>query len=129
MATFQNSACDGQNLMFHKLIQSFSVIFVVPLLIQSGTAIAQSQATVGNKQVDSKAFIPDDAGFTESAAPFLQKHCYRCHGSEKREADFRIDTQLTADLSDRGNRQRWAEVVDVLNSHSMPPEDELQPAC
>lgn len=113
--------------MFHKLIRSFSASLVVTLLIQSGTATAQSQATAGNKRVDSKAFIPDDAGFTGSASPFLQKHCYRCHGSEKREADFRIDTQLTADLSDRGNRQRWAEVVDVLNSHSMPPEDELQP--
>ncbi len=127
MPVFQNSAFDGQNLMSHILIRSFSVIFAATLLLQPGTAAAQSEDNTVNQPVDLKAFTPDQAGFTRLAAPFLQKHCQRCHGNEKQEADFRVDTQLTADLSDRGNRQRWSEVVDVLNSHSMPPEDEPQP--
>lgn len=126
-AVVRDFACDGQNLMFQRLIRSFPVIFAATLLTQPGTATAQSEANAGNQPVGLKAFSPDDAGFTRSVAPFLQKHCYRCHGGEKQEADFRIDTQLTADLSHRGNRQRWAEVVDVLNSHSMPPEEESQP--
>ena len=110
--------------MFQMLFRCFPVAM---LLILPNIAMAQSPTETGGKPVDSSQFIPDDAGFVHSAAPFLQKHCIRCHGPEKQEADLRIDTQLTADLSDRGNRQRWAEVVDVLNSHSMPPDDEPQP--
>lgn len=113
--------------MIQMLSRSSIVICAATLLLVPDTARAQSQPNTTQKPVNSEAFVPDDAGFARAATPFLQKHCVRCHGSEKQEADFRIDTQLTADLSDRGNRQRWAEVVDVLNSHSMPPEDEPQP--
>lgn len=72
-------------------------------------------------------FVPDKSAYEKTVTPFLQEHCLRCHGEKTQEADFRVDTQLTADLSDRINRQRWNEVVDVLNSHSMPPESEPQP--
>ncbi len=113
--------------MFQMPNRCFPVIFVSTLLTLPGVAMAQSQTNTGKKQIESNAFVPDETGFARAAAPFLQKHCYRCHGIEKQESDFRIDTQLTADLSDRGNRQRWAEVVDVLNSHAMPPEGEPQP--
>ena len=75
------------------------------------------------------AWVADSAGFATTAVPFLKTHCDRCHGQEVQEADFRVDTQLTADFSDRANRQRWAEVVDAINSHSMPPSTEPQPAA
>jgi len=113
--------------MLQKPFRCFPVILLATLLTLPGVAMAQSQTDTGKTRIESNAFVPDETGFARAAAPFLKKHCDRCHGGEKQEADFRIDTQLTADLSDPGNRQRWAEVVDVLNSHSMPPEDEPQP--
>ncbi|MEJ7591340.1 MAG: DUF1587 domain-containing protein [Planctomycetaceae bacterium] len=107
--------------MFRRMIRRYFVLFpCVVLLPFSNAATAQTDS-----QPD--AFVADNAGFTRMVAPFLQKHCDRCHGEETQEADFRVDTQLTADLSERGNRQRWAEVVDALNSHSMPPATESQP--
>ena len=113
--------------MFQMPFRCFPVMFVATLLTLPGVAMTQSQTDTGKKRIEFNAFVPDETGFARVAAPFLQKHCYRCHGGEKQEADFRIDTQLNADLSDLENRQRWAEVVDVLNSHSMPPQDEPQP--
>ena len=74
-----------------------------------------------------KTFVPDESAYGKIVTPFLKEHCLRCHGEKTQEADFRVDIQLTADLSNRVNRQRWNEVVDVLNSHSMPPEGEPQP--
>jgi len=74
----------------------------------------------------------DLSGIPKRPAPFdnlLKAHCDRCHGTKKQEADFRVDTQLNADFSDRVNRHRWAEVVDAINSHSMPPDTEPQPAA
>ncbi|MCX7397043.1 MAG: hypothetical protein NT138_05115 [Planctomycetales bacterium] len=84
--------------------------------------IALAQNAIGEQK-----FAPDQAAYEKTVTPFLKEHCLRCHGETTQEADFRVDTQLTADLSDRVNRQRWNEVVDVLNSHSMPPESEPQP--
>jgi hypothetical protein len=89
-------------------------------------AFAPQIARAQNATAEQK-FVPDKAAYDRTVTPFLKEHCLRCHGEKTQEADFRVDTQLTPDLSDRVNRQRWNEVVDVLNSHSMPPESEPQP--
>lgn len=73
------------------------------------------------------AFPPDDAGFRAQAVPLLKTHCFRCHGREKQEGEFRVDKNLSTDFLDRANKSRWEEVIQVLNSHEMPPEDEPQP--
>lgn len=66
------------------------------LLTLPGVAMAQSQTDTGKKRIDFNVFVLDETGFARAAATFLQKHCYRCHGGEKQEADFRIDTQLNS---------------------------------
>lgn len=85
--------------------------------------------SIAAAQTDSSVnqFVPDNSGFAQIVVPFLKSHCEGCHGQTKQESDFRVDTQLTSDFSDRGNRHRWSEVVDAINSHSMPPESEPQP--
>ncbi|MCA9154439.1 MAG: DUF1592 domain-containing protein [Planctomycetales bacterium] len=72
-------------------------------------------------------FTPDTDGFRSIAVPYLKEHCLRCHGPDEQEAEFRVDRQLQIDFTDRVAKQHWREVVNVLNSHEMPPEDEPQP--
>jgi len=58
---------------------------------------------------------------------FLQDHCIRCHGPEKQKAKLRFD-QLDYAISDNGEALQYQDVLDVLNSGEMPPEDEKQPS-
>ena len=38
-----------------------------------------------------------------------------------------MDRDLSTDFLDAATKEKWGEVVDVLNSHEMPPEEEPQP--
>jgi mono/diheme cytochrome c family protein len=75
----------------------------------------------------STEFAADADGHARTVAPFLQTHCTECHGAEKQKGNLRVDEDLTLAFLDPAVRGRWAEVVDVLNSHEMPPEDSPQP--
>jgi len=69
---------------------------------------------------------PDTTGFSGIAKPFLKDHCVSCHGPEKQKGNLRLDT-LSNDFADPAVAAKWAEVVNALNAHEMPPEDEPQP--
>src|SRR3984885_3586401 len=69
------------------------------------------------------------AGFVRGGEPleaFLAKHCLRCHGPEKKKGELRID-QLSRDFNSGVDTQRWAEVIERINSGEMPPKNELTP--
>ncbi|MFM8274462.1 MAG: DUF1587 domain-containing protein, partial [Gemmata sp.] len=69
------------------------------------------------------------AGVVRGAEPyeaFLQKHCVRCHGPEKKKGELRLD-QLSRDFKAGADAQRWAEVVEKINSGEMPPKQEPKP--
>lgn len=69
-------------------------------------------------------------GVVRGAEPyeaFLQKHCVRCHGPEKKKGELRLD-QLSRDFRAGADTQRWAEVVEKINSGEMPPKQEPKPA-
>lgn len=69
------------------------------------------------------------AGFVRGQEPveaFLAKHCIRCHGPEKKKGELRID-KLSRDFNSGVDTQRWAEVIERINSGEMPPKDELKP--
>jgi Protein of unknown function (DUF1592)/Protein of unknown function (DUF1588)/Protein of unknown function (DUF1585)/Protein of unknown function (DUF1587)/Protein of unknown function (DUF1595)/Planctomycete cytochrome C len=57
---------------------------------------------------------------------FLERHCVRCHGSQKEEGDLRIDV-LSRDFKSGADTHHWAEVLDKVNSGEMPPDDEPKP--
>ncbi|TWT34675.1 DUF1592 domain-containing protein [Blastopirellula retiformator] len=96
----------------------FLLCFVAGCLtLWVSTAYAESPAT----------FQPDESAFRQNAAGFLKRHCLRCHGPDDDQGEFRVDTQLSAAFDDLTTNGKWREVVNVLNSHSMPPEDEPQP--
>src|SRR5262245_5328226 len=71
---------------------------------------------------------PDEAGYKRIAAPFFAAHCNKCHAIAKPKGEFGIDAaRLPNDFNDPPARARWKEIVNVLNSHAMPPEKEPQP--
>ena len=60
--------------------------------------------------------------FEKDIQPYLETHCLRCHGVEKQEGDFRIDT-LSRDVG-LNDTPHWAEVIERINSGEMPPEEQ-----
>lgn len=88
--------------------------------------IAISAALPATAQ-DAARFEPDHDGFSRTARPFLQKYCIDCHGPDDQQGDFRVDEHLPNDFLDLTAKGKWGEVVNVLNSHEMPPEGETQP--
>lgn len=70
----------------------------------------------------------DEKGaYTDVVLPFFKKYCSECHQGEKSEGSFRLDKSIPLDFKNAAVRNSWAEVVDVLNSHSMPPEERPKP--
>ena len=80
-----------------------------------------------NVRAAEDSFEPDAAGFQRIVEPFFKQHCVRCHGPKEAEGEFRVDTQVNANFVDVVIKGRWGEVINVLNSHEMPPEGEPQP--
>lgn len=55
---------------------------------------------------------------------FLKRHCVKCHSTDKREADLRLD-DLTGDILREGSR--WAIVLQKVRDREMPPDDAKRP--
>ena len=62
----------------------------------------------------------------ENLKPFLQKHCFSCHGPQKQKNDRRFDT-IGTDLSDRKILEAWQDMLDQVNLGEMPPKKKPQP--
>ena len=62
----------------------------------------------------------------DTIEPFLKKYCMKCHGERKQKSDVRFDS-IHWIISNNEDAQDWQDVLDVLNSGDMPPEDEAQP--
>src|SRR5687767_13896450 len=61
----------------------------------------------------------DAAGFATIVRPFVEKHCVSCHGEKKQKGDLRLDT-LANDFLDPATAEKWAHVVNTVNSREMP---------
>lgn len=70
----------------------------------------------------------NDAALKEIVAPFIEAHCISCHGPEKKKGKLRLDT-LSPDFHEPMAAEKWKEVLNAINGHEMPPEDEPQPAA
>jgi mono/diheme cytochrome c family protein len=69
-----------------------------------------------------------DPGYRQLVVPFFREHCAACHVGEEPEGDFSIARRdLGTDFTSPATLARWREVVNVLNSHQMPPESEDRP--
>ena len=72
--------------------------------------------------------VQDPQTFEKQVRPFLNEHCAKCHGAEKAEAKFRVDS-LQADFLNRPDSDHWVEVLNRINLGEMPPEDEPKPTA
>ena len=73
-------------------------------------------------------FAEDPAGYEKIVSPFLKSYCADCHSGDKPEGEFSVESsQLSPKLTDLSVRKRWSEVVNVLNSHQMPPDKSPPP--
>ena len=72
---------------------------------------------------------PADAGtFEQAALPFLQTHCFRCHGEKEQKGELRID-QLSRDVALGNSAAHWGDVMYRISAGEMPPDDEPQPTA
>ncbi len=80
---------------------------------------------------DDAVRVPSDpTGYAKTVAPFFKTYCSECHEGDKPEGEFAVDAKrLLNDFGDPGARSKWREIVNVLNSHEMPPEKETQPTA
>ncbi len=91
-------------------------------LLGSAVAFAQN----GAKQPASKPILASNDGLNHTVTPFFNENCVKCHGAAKVKGNLRVDN-LAADFLDPATRDKWADIVNVLNGHQMPPKAEKQP--
>ena len=73
------------------------------------------------------AIQPGEPGFTDKVAPFFEKNCVSCHGPKKKKGKVTLH-DIQGNLSAGEGLGRWEDVLDMLESGEMPPEDEPQPS-
>jgi mono/diheme cytochrome c family protein len=68
---------------------------------------------------------PDLRTYQQTIQPLLEKHCFRCHGERKQEAELRVD-RLGLDMLEEKTAEIWHELINRVNSGEMPPKKEPQ---
>jgi hypothetical protein len=64
--------------------------------------------------------------FKSEVQPFLQAHCYKCHGNGKSKGDVILD-KFTSFASLQMDLETLQAIHDEIQQHDMPPEKEPQP--
>ncbi len=86
----------------------------------AGTVLSAASA-------DDDVFRADEAGYRDIAVPFFEQHCIACHGPDEENGGLRVDTLTANDFASPLTAGHWGEILNAVNSHQMPPEDEPQP--
>ena len=60
-------------------------------------------------EADKKAFEENMAAYDGKVKPFMEKHCFGCHGPKKQKGDLDLTT-LDPDMKDSSSASRWAVV-------------------
>jgi hypothetical protein len=82
------------------------------------------------RHVEAQSGPNEPDGYQKIVRPFFEQYCLKCHGPVKPKGDFRLDaTGLPIDFHDLTTAGKWKEIVNVLNSHAMPPNREKQPTA
>lgn len=68
----------------------------------------------------------DETVFAKTVAPFVAKHCVRCHGPQKQEGDLKLDGLDGRRLGD--DAELWSKILERLATGDMPPAREPRPS-
>lgn len=60
--------------------------------------------------------------------PFLQAHCFDCHGEDQKKGDLNLE-QLSKSPVHFTNGSRWATVLEKIETGKMPPKKKKRPAA
>ncbi|WP_169979877.1 DUF1592 domain-containing protein [Tautonia rosea] len=70
---------------------------------------------------------PADVQSTEQLpSQFFGQYCRSCHSGSDSKGDFRVES-LSLDFADKQNREYWLNVLDQLETGTMPPPDKPRP--
>jgi len=64
---------------------------------------------------------------SKALKPFINEYCISCHGSKKQKGSTRFD-HLDYNVTNNLEAVHYQDILDVLNSGEMPPEDDPQPS-
>lgn len=64
--------------------------------------------------------------FEKAGVAFMQKHCISCHGREKKKGDVALH-EFNDAASLLKARKKWKGILNAVEQHDMPPDDEPQP--
>ena len=64
--------------------------------------------------------------YGEQVRPFLVRHCFECHATEKPKGDLRLD-RLETDFTNEANRERWQTILKRISAGEMPPKAKPRP--
>ncbi len=67
-------------------------------------------------------------GYESRVAPFFKTQCLRCHGTDKQKGGITLH-DLDGDFFTEQGVERWALILEMLESGEMPPQDQPQPAA
>ncbi len=97
------------------------------LIMRIGRILAVATLAIGVSGPSRGDETPESSAFRTDVAPLVGRFCVKCHGPEKPKA--KIDLASFADASSAlKSRKTWERVREALDSGTMPPEDQPQPA-
>ncbi len=62
--------------------------------------------------------------FRERVHPILERHCFECHGDRLSEAEINFES-ITSARELRSRTSEWLKLVDIVESHQMPPKESV----
>ena len=105
------------NVTSKKCVIRLSVVITAVICCWTSECLAQSNSTSKGEAL---------AKEEQSMRLFFSTYCARCHGEKEQNGDVRLD-QLEVQIVDHSDVSKWQDVLDVLNTGEMPPEDQKQP--
>jgi mono/diheme cytochrome c family protein len=98
-------------------------IIVIALVVRAQTT-PRPAAQISPAQQAKDAQL--DKQFSAQVLPILNQYCFGCHGNGKKKGDLILD-RFTSLQTVRADKKVWASVTDMLEQHSMPPDNKPQP--
>lgn len=116
------------------IISCLAVFVAVPVGMLSATPPQPDQAAVpkaceATPKSDPSIPAIDQAGFEAKALPFLEDHCYSCHGDVRTRGGYDF-LGLSLDMSDPEAGETWSKIFAQVQFSEMPPLDrKIQPTA
>lgn len=83
--------------------------------------------TLSSLAAEPPPYEHDDPGYQKVARPYFEQHCVSCHGDKKAKGDLNLQSGLRNNFLDLAAAGHWGEILNAVNGHEMPPEEEPQP--